>query len=116
MLSSQPPRRTAFSCAAGYNCSHEIQPAELAVRDRPKRRWFQFTLRTFLLVVTLVAMGLGLYVAVVAPIDARRRAALRVSSLSGRIVFEEEPDRLQPRDSITVMAASWLPRECVDQV
>src|SRR5436190_3472864 len=38
---------------------HEVQPAEPDVSEKPKRRWFQFSLRAMLIVMTLVAIVLG---------------------------------------------------------
>jgi hypothetical protein len=37
--------------------NHEVQPAEPAVSDKPKRRWFQFSLRTMFIVITISAAG-----------------------------------------------------------
>src|SRR5436190_10979545 len=41
------------------NCPHEMQPAESAVNDKPKRRWYQFSLLTMLVVLTLTSVPLG---------------------------------------------------------
>jgi hypothetical protein len=54
--------------------------------------------------------------AFVAPAEARRRAALRVTSLGGRVVFEEEPEKLEPRSWVANKLSRWLPREYWDQV
>src|SRR5258706_4379963 len=52
----------SLAVASRYNAPHEVQPAEPAVSDQPKRRWYQFRLRTFFVVLTamcaLLAWGL----------------------------------------------------------
>ena len=37
--------------------THEVQPAEPAVNDKPKRRWFQFSLRTAFFAFPAIAFG-----------------------------------------------------------
>jgi hypothetical protein len=39
--------------------NHEVQPAEPAVSDKPKRRWFQFSLKTLLFAITVIGLLLG---------------------------------------------------------
>ena len=39
--------------------THEVQPAEPAVSEKPKRRWFQFSLRTMLLAITSAGILCG---------------------------------------------------------
>jgi hypothetical protein len=45
--------------------SHEVQPAELAMNDKPKRRWFQFSLWSLFVVVTLFSIRDLLWLTVV---------------------------------------------------
>ena len=39
--------------------TREVQPAEPAVSDKPKRRWYQFSLRTLLLAMTFAGIVFG---------------------------------------------------------
>jgi hypothetical protein len=39
--------------------NHEVQPAEPDVSDNPKRRWYQFSLLTMLVVLTLLCVFVG---------------------------------------------------------
>jgi Leucine rich repeat len=39
----------------------EVQPAKPSVSDKPKRRWFQFSLKTLLVALTLLCLGPGGY-------------------------------------------------------
>ena len=50
--------------AGRYNERDEAQPVEHAVSDKPKRRWYQFSLKTMLVVLTLVSGGLGAGIAI----------------------------------------------------
>jgi hypothetical protein len=43
--------------------NHEVQPAEPAVNAKPKRYWYQFSLKTLLVALTLLCIGPGGYVA-----------------------------------------------------
>ena len=52
---------------------------------RPNRRWLQFSLRTFLIVVTLLAMGLG-YVSFRA--REQRAAVARIQELGGHVQYD----------------------------
>src|SRR5258706_13041901 len=49
----------SLAVASRYNAPHEVQPAEPAVSDKPKRRWYQFSVSSLLLVVTLSAITTG---------------------------------------------------------
>ena len=40
-------------------CPHEVHPAEPVVRDEPKLRWHQLSLRTVMAATTVAAIGLG---------------------------------------------------------
>src|SRR5436190_13084202 len=42
-------------------CPHKAQPAELAMSDKRKLRWYQLSLSTVLAVITAVAIGLGMH-------------------------------------------------------
>lgn len=58
---------------------------------KPKRRWFQFSLRTLLLLTTLSAVLLGIWTTYVAPYRAQRRAAAALQTL-GADLYERPAD------------------------
>jgi len=59
--------------------------------DKPKRRWFQFSLRTLILVVTATGTVLGVGMAYVGPAEQQRGIVQRVEGLGGRVVYYEPP-------------------------
>ena len=71
---------------------YEVQPAEPdAMSDKPKRRrWLQFSLRTFVIVITLFAMWLG-YISFRA--REQRTAVARIKELSGRVEYDYQSEK-----------------------
>ena len=53
-------------------------------KTNPKRRWLQFSIRTVLLLVTLLCVGLSLWIA---PAERQRRAVTAIETLGGAVVF-----------------------------
>jgi hypothetical protein len=67
-----------------------------AESPKPKRRWFQFSLRTLLIVVALLAVPLG-YVGWQAKIVRERKAMVReVAKMGGQVVFSSYETKLGP--------------------
>jgi hypothetical protein len=67
--------------------SHEVQPAEPAVSETPKRRWYQYSLKTLLVVLTLLCLGPGGYVAYEHAKARKQNAAVEVLEKLGGFVF-----------------------------
>jgi Leucine-rich repeat (LRR) protein len=74
---------------------HEIQPAEPAVSEKPKRRWYQFSLKTLLVVLTLLCLGPGGWMAYQHHRDGRRQTAIdAIEKVGGKIHYG---NRVAPR-------------------
>ena len=54
---------------------------------KPKRRWLQVSLRTMLLLVTLLCVALATWVV---PLERRRRAVEAIKALGGTVIFVSE--------------------------
>lgn len=52
---------------------------------KPKRRWYQFSLRTLILVVTVTETVLGAGMEYVGPAEQQRGIVRRIEGLGGRI-------------------------------
>jgi hypothetical protein len=66
--------------------NHEVQPLEPDVMsDNPKRRWLQFSLRTFVIVISLLAAWLG-YISFRA--REQREVVARVTELGGKFEYD----------------------------
>ena len=57
----------------------------MTTRTKPRRRWFQFSLRTLLVLVAVVAVWLALLVNAARK---QREAVAAIEALGGRIVYE----------------------------
>jgi hypothetical protein len=67
---------------------YEVQPAEPAVSDKPKRRWFQFSLKTLLVALTLLCLGPGGYVAYEQNKARKEKAAVKaIEKLGGSVYY-----------------------------
>jgi len=75
----------------------EAQP-ERAAAAKPKRRWFQFSLATLLLLTLVCAVVLALWVT---PAARQRRAVVFVESMYGYLEYEDEGDE-------AALAPAWL--------
>src|SRR5687768_10143976 len=75
----------------------EAQPEGVAAA-KPKRRWFQFSLATLLLLTLACAVVLGLWVA---PAARERRAVEFVEGLGGHVEYADEGDE-------AALAPAWL--------
>ena len=68
--------------------SNEVQPAEPDVSDKPKRRWFQFSLRALLIGITVGSVGFGWYMYRWRRQQAeQRKAVVAVKELGGSASF-----------------------------
>lgn len=78
---------------------------------KPKRRWMQVSLRTLLVLVTLLCIALAMWVE---PAERQRRAVAAIEALGGKIEYvssaidtESRPKRILRR---------WLPQAYIDEV
>jgi len=55
------------------------------VSDKPKRRWYQFSLKTVLVVLTLLCLGPGRYVAYEQAKARKQKAAVEAIEKLGRL-------------------------------
>ena len=81
----------------------EAQPERVAAA-KPKRRWFQFSLATLLLLTLVCAVLLALFVV---PAERQRRSAAFIESLGGYVQYSDEGDK-------AALAPAWL-REWLGQ-
>ena len=57
--------------------------------DKPKRRWYQFSLKTLLVVMTLLCLGPGGYVAYEQEKARRQKAAVEaIEKLGGNVKYD----------------------------
>src|SRR3954462_10794348 len=69
---------------------YEVQPAEPAVSERPKRRWYQFSLKTLLVVLTLLCIGPGSYVGFEQNKARKQKAAVKaIERISGFVQYDK---------------------------
>lgn len=82
----------------------------LLTKLKPKRRWMQVSLRTVLVLVTLLCVALSMWVA---PAERQRRAVAAIEKLGGRVGF------VKPAASETFRATylrRWLPPDYFDEI
>lgn len=77
----------------------------------PKRRWLQFSIRTVLLLVSVLCVALTV---LVVPLEQRRRAVEAIEALGGRVTYvdSQTTDESFPRG----LLRRWLPQAYVDEV
>lgn len=77
---------------------------------RPRRRWFQFTLRGMFVFITLIAVVLGF---TVSRIERQRRAVLAIEELGGRVGYR---DPNVPPGKVESWLRSHIPQVYFDPV
>lgn len=78
---------------------------------KPNRRWLQISLRSVLVVVSLLCVALSLWVV---PLERRRRAVEAIEALGGIVIFVNNETR---HESFSVaFLRRWLPQAFVDEV
>ena len=83
-----------------------------AVPRKPRRRWLQISLRTLLILVTLLSIGLGL---IVTRGERQRRAVVALKEL-GAAIYYERPFAYGFDVEETLDRGRWLPRDYYDDV
>lgn len=62
-------------------------------KAKPKRRWLQFSIRTVLVLVTLLCVALSLWVV---PAERQRRAVAAIEALDGTVYFGDKQAASEP--------------------
>src|SRR5688572_14736937 len=100
-----------FSAFGACPLSVNGQPTPSAdVPRKPRRRWLRFSLRTLLVLVTLLSIGLGWFVH---RGERQRRAVAALKKMGIRVYYE---DKGSPPASKSFDWSRWLPRDYVDDV
>lgn len=73
--------------------------------SQPRRRWFQYSLRTLLIAMVLAGLGLGWFTHELNRARRQRAAVTAITSLSGVVGFDDEP-----ADFGTVPPGSHVPQ------
>lgn len=87
-----------------------IRMANHLTKLKPKRRWLQVSLRTVLMLVTLLCVALSLWVV---PLERRRRAVEAIEALGGTVILNSETRNDSSADAFL---QRWLPQLYVDEV
>ena len=100
-------RRDLLAQLPEYN--HGEEPKKVRVANKPRRRWFQFSLRTVLIGVTVAACGMGWLGVRVK--DARKQAAAvtAVEKLGGFVCYDFQADSMG--DGVSALGTpgpAWL--------
>ncbi|HEV7222461.1 MAG TPA: leucine-rich repeat domain-containing protein [Pirellulales bacterium] len=85
--------------------------AGLLTTLKPKHRWMQFSLRTVLVLVTLLCIALGLWVV---PAERQRRAVAAIQELDGRVSYVEA-DPASEMFPLTFLRR-WLPPDYFNEI
>jgi hypothetical protein len=60
------------------------------VSEKPKHRWYQFSLKAMLLLLTLTSVALGWLTYERNEVQKRETAIARIEELGGRVYFDKE--------------------------
>jgi hypothetical protein len=77
----------------------------------PKRRWFQYSLKTLFITITLVSLAMGLLF--VSPAQRQRAAVQRIHQLGGSYWYAKTTTR---ESWLVRQLRKWLPRDFFDTV
>lgn len=76
---------------------------------QPRRRWFRYSLRTLLLAMVAVSVGMGWLAARMKEAQRQRAAVAAIVSLSGLVIFDDQPDDLTAAPAASSVPG-WLRR------
>ena len=78
---------------------------------KPNRRWYQFSLKAVFVGMTLLSLGLGVWLKCIEPAERQRAMARRVEQLGGYVRYADAPpDERWPLPTLR----QWLPRDYFD--
>jgi internalin A len=78
---------------------------------KPNRHWYQFSLRTVFVVMTLLALALAAWLQFIEPAERQRAMVRRVERIGGYVRYADAPsDERWPRPTLR----HWLPRDYFD--
>src|SRR6185436_8119742 len=78
---------------------------------KPNRRWYQFSLKAVFVGMTLLSLGLGVWLKCIEPAERQRAMARRVERLGGYVRYAEaSADERWPVPTLR----HWLPRDYFD--
>jgi internalin A len=78
---------------------------------KPNRRWYQFSLKAVFVGMTLLSLGLGVWLKCIEPTERQRAMARRVEQLGGYVRYADAPsDERWPLPTLR----QWLPRDYFD--
>ena len=89
------------------------RPAEPAVSDKPKRRWFQFSLKTLCAALVVASVTFGIWKRCIEPAEQQRAIVRRVESVGGAVGYAEPPKSESP---LVHKCRDLLPRDYFDMV
>ena len=85
--------------------------ASLLAKLKPKRHWMQVSLRTVLVLVTLLCVALSMWVV---PVERQRRAVAAIQELDGSVSYVEA-DPASEMFPVTFLRR-WLPPDYFDEI
>src|SRR6185436_21125113 len=79
--------------------------------SKPNRRWYQFSLKAVFVGMTLLTLGLGVWLKCFEPAERQRATVRRVEGLGGYVRYAEAlADERWPLPTLR----QWLPRDYFD--
>jgi internalin A len=78
---------------------------------KPNRRWYQFSLKAVFVGMTLLSLGLGVWLKCIEPAERQRAMARRVERLGGYVRYADAPSA--QRWPLPILR-QWLPRDYFD--